>query len=154
MLLNKGSQLSIDRVKAELKAFTRRDKRILKFTANYMTMKLSPFKGLAELDKYDWDKDFKPVMSAPAGHHVAYFAIGLELWTKMFNHVFGESLAGQRFYVEKDDPTKVQRRWDEYSFWELGDALIRMGIGYWIVNTGKGKRVAWSLSYQSLYTVR
>ena len=64
-----------------------------------------------------------------------YFEIDLREWTYLFNLLFDEELKEQRIKVYTGDvivPTVSQQpKYKEYSFWQFGDELVKMGIGYW-----------------------
>lgn len=86
-------------------------------------------------DKYGFLPDFHIKVNKETGD-IEYFEISPREWTYIFNLLFDEELKEQRFKV-KSYRRGVgliifpQEQYEEYSFWQFGDELVKIGIGYW-----------------------
>lgn len=93
-------------------------------------------------DKYYWISDFH-IRTVKDTGDIDYFEIDPEEWTYRFNLLFDEEL---REYKYKEKLYKgislppIFRQYEEYSFWQFGDELVKTGVGYWTFYiSAKGK---------------
>jgi len=58
-------------------------------------------------------------------------SIDLKKWTYIFNLLFNEELREQKIKIKSNRENIPLIPYEEYSFWELGDRLVQIGVGYW-----------------------
>ncbi|MGQ4876195.1 MAG: endonuclease NucS domain-containing protein [Promethearchaeia archaeon] len=119
ILKEKTSKLILTNINNRFENLDNLEKEILSFILNYIPLKI---KELQEQEnKY------------VEGFHIRenlYFEIGLEKWTYIFNQLYNKSLREYKF--RKKVRNTFLELPEEYSFWELGDKLMKLGIGYYI----------------------
>lgn len=140
VLTDKSSNLLVQNIKNELQNLSELDKKILSFVLNYIPVKIQDSMKEAEKRKQEYpgyeDKyailfDFCIKTDRETGD-VAHFEIGdLKKWTDFFNRVFNEDLKEEKLIVKQDKVWFFPQPPLEYNFWQLGDEMAKIGIGYW-----------------------
>lgn len=144
VLINRSSEILIQNVKNKIQNLSDLDKKILSFVLYYTPIRIRDSIKEAENrrkeypdyeDKYGFLFDFHVRTDYETGS-ITHFEIDTKEWTYLFNLLFDEELKEQRFKV-KSYRRGVgliifpQEQHEEYSFWQFGDELVKMGIGYW-----------------------
>jgi len=130
------------------------DKKILFFVLDYVPSRIQDSMDRAEEfrehypDKYYGLSDFLVRDDKEAGN-ISHFEIDPGKWTYIFNLLWNEALKEYKYQHKPREelgrglPSKLRRllpQYKEYSFWQLGDELVKMGIGYWtFFLSSKGK---------------
>ena len=145
ILLKKTSDLLIKHIRNKIQNLSELDKKILSFTLHYIPIKIQDSIKEAEKmkqknpnykGKYESLSDFH-IYTNEKGY-IEYFEIEPREWTYIFNFLFDEELKEQRFKIKLHRKRAgfiflPQEEYKEYSFWQFGDELVKMGIGYWTV---------------------
>lgn len=142
-LFNKSSKILSQNVKNKLKYLSELDKKILSFILSYMPIKIQDSVKQAEKEKkenlyfkgnYSNLPDFN-IQLINDDTEIDYFEIDPKEWTYIFNQIFNEELKEEKFkekIVKKIPRVLVLlEEFKEYSFWQMGDELVKMGIAYW-----------------------
>jgi hypothetical protein len=143
MLIKNVQQRVTGSISSELES------KILSFVLNYIPEKIKESEQKAE--------DFKAVnknyndkyMGLPDFHirenkdtvEISYFTINTKEWTFLFNKIFDKELKEFRFQAKLSNNRSslfvllpYQQQYEEYSFWQFGDELVKLGLGYWIAS--------------------
>ncbi len=71
---------------------------------------------------------------------ISHFAIDTKEWTYLFNKMFDKELKEFRFQLKSNYSRSglfillPYKQYNEYSFWQFGDELVKLGVGYWIAS--------------------
>ncbi|CAD7768560.1 Endonuclease NucS [Candidatus Methanoperedenaceae archaeon GB50] len=144
MLINKTSEILIRNIRSKIPNLSDLDRKILSFVLHYIPIRIQDSIKKAEdrrkeypdcKDKYGFLSDFYVRVDKETGS-IAYFEIDTKEWTHLFNLLFDEELKEQRFKVKSYRRGAgliifPQEQHEEYSFWQFGDELVKVGIGYW-----------------------
>jgi len=144
ILTEKTSKLIIQDIKNKIQNLTGLDKKILSFTFNYIPIRIQDSIKEAEIhrqnvptstDKYYYLPDFFIRLKRDT-NDISHFEIKKE-WMYIFNEAFDEKLKEKKFKIKSQGkrrgiPSIPIEQLKEYSYWQFGDELVRMGIGYWI----------------------
>lgn len=144
ILVNKSSKILIQNVKNKIQNLSDLDKKILSFVLNYIPMRIKDSIKEAEdrrkehpnyEDKYVFLPDFHIMVDEKTGD-IAYFEIDPREWTYIFNLLFDEELKEQKFKAKSYRRHAgfilfPSEQHEEYSFWQFGDELVKIGVGYW-----------------------
>lgn len=145
ILIDKSSKILVQNVKNKLQNLTDLDKKILSFVLNYIPIRIQDSIKEAEKrkleypsyeEKYDFLFDFHIGTNRETGD-IVYFNIDPKEWTYIFNLLFDEELKDQRFKAKSNRRTTrlilfPSEQHEEYSFWQFGDELVNIGVGYWL----------------------
>jgi len=134
ILKNRTSMMLAENTEERLRAISPEfDAQILSFVLRYVPNRIKESLQKAEerramnksySDKYEELFDFRIRESREAGE-ISHFEIGTQEWTCLFNVMFDKEL---REYGSK---SKSSEQYDDYSFWQFGDELVKLGAGYW-----------------------
>ena len=143
MLIKSIEQRVAGSISSELEA------KILSFVLNYIPQRIEESEQKAEdfravnenySDRYMWLPDFH-VREDKDTAEISHFTISTKEWTHLFNKMFDEELKEFRFQLKSDYSKSglfmlmpYAQQHDEYSFWQFGDELIKLGVGYWIAS--------------------
>ncbi|RJS84186.1 DUF1016 family protein [Methanophagales archaeon] len=144
ILINKTSEILIQNIRSKIPNLSDLDKKIFSFVLHYIPIRIQDSIKEAEdrrkeypdyEDKYGFLSDFYVRVDKETGS-IAYFEIDTKEWTPLFNLLFDEELKEQRFKVKlyRRGAGLIifpQEQHEEYSFWQFGDELVKVGIGYW-----------------------
>ena len=119
ILIDKTSEILIQNIRSKIPNLSDLDKKILSFVLYYIPIRIRDSIKKAEdiREEYPDYEDkyvFQVVVNKKTG---TYFENDTKEWTHSFNLLFDE----------------------EYSFWQIGDELAKIGVGFWIFHiSGKG----------------
>ncbi len=144
ILINKTSKMLVQNANNRLSELSSLDKKILSFVLNYIPIRMEDSVKEAEkqrkqspnnTEKYSSLPDFRVGAEREPGE-ISHLDINLEGWTYIFNVLFDEGLKDSKFKVKFDSQSVEFIPWPwgqykEYSFWQLGDELVKMGVGFW-----------------------
>lgn len=144
VLINRSSEILIQNVKNKIQNLSDLDKKILSFLLEYMPERIQTSIKEAEKRRKK-DPDYKNKYEPLSDFHVrtdddtgsiTHFEIDTKKWTYLFNWFFDKELKEYRFKVKsyRKGVRRIifpQEEYKEYSFWQFGDELVKMGIGYW-----------------------
>ena len=146
ILTDKSYKILLQTIEVNLQRASNTDKKILSFILNLIPVRIQDSIKKAEVDRqkggYDWGKyaplsDFNIKTDEETGD-IVYFTIDPKEWTYIFNLLFDEELKEYRSRTKSPKrsvgfifPPLEQH--EEYSFWEFGDELVKIGIGYWVL---------------------
>lgn len=132
------------------------DRKVLSFVLSYMPPRIWSSRERAQKeternprysDKYYYFQDFWPRtdrIDEETGR-ITYYQIGLREWTHIFNRLFDEQLREdkQRRRIPAGGTRMLHYypEFEESSFWELGDELVKLGVGYWIASVYSGEAI-------------
>lgn len=147
-LMNRTSMMLAKNTEERLKAISSGlDTQILSFVLNYIPEKIQESLQEAEriralsgsyTDKYAPFSDFRIRVNRET-EEISHFEIGVKEWTYLFNVIFDHELKEYRFksksYRSRTGLYLISpyEQHDEYSFWQFGDELVKLGVGYWVV---------------------
>jgi len=144
VLIGKSSKFLVQNIGDRLQDLSDLDRKILPFVLNYIPIRIKDSVKEAEKrrlefgyeNEYDSLLDFQIKTNRETGN-IIYFQIDPKEWTYIFNLLFDEELKGQTFKTESYKRSAgfiffPSEQREEYSFWQFGDELVKMGIGYWI----------------------
>lgn len=127
ILNNKGLEPIIQEINYNLKKASDIDRKILAFILEYISTKIKTSEKVSSFDFY--------VRIEEDVSDIIYEIIDIEYWTHVFNKLYNETLGGDTYKVElnqKTGPkTLLPGQYKEFTFWHLGDKLVKMGLGYW-----------------------
>ena len=124
------------------------ESKILSFILNYIPEKIKESEQKAEdfravnpnnNDKYMWLSDFHIRQDRDTGE-ISHFIINTKEWTYLFNKMFDKELKEFSFQLKSSSGRSglfmllPYQQYEEYSFWQFGDELVKLGIGYWIAS--------------------
>ncbi len=141
MLIKNINEKAAESISSELEA------KILSFALNYIPEKIKESEQKAKdfktvnknYDaKYMLLPDFQIIYNSDT-EEIFYFIIDAKEWTHLFNKIFNKELKEFKFqFKSSNDPRWFKflpyKQYDEYSFWQFGDELIKLGCGYWIAS--------------------
>lgn len=141
-IFSKTSEILTQNINNKLNELSDLDRKILSFVLNYIPIRIEDSIKEAEKqkqqypnseDKYGFLFDFH--IRANNGN-INYFEIDPKEWTYIFNLIFDEELKEQRFKAKsyRRNARSIffpSGQHEEYSFWQFGDELVNIGIGYW-----------------------
>jgi len=143
MLIKRIEQRVAESVSSEL------DAKLLSFVLNYIPEKIKESEQEAEAfrdvnqnnnDKYMFLPDFHIQEDEDTGE-ISRFTINTKEWTYLFNKIFDKELKEFRFQLKSSYGRSglfmllpYQQQYEEYSFWQFGDELAKLGVGYWIAS--------------------
>lgn len=144
ILINKTSKILVQNIKNKIQDLSDLDKMILLFVLNYIPIRVQDSLIEAENrrqenpyyeDKYGFLLNFHIRTNRETGD-IVYFEIDPKDWTYIFNLLFDEELKEQRFKAKSYRRSAglilfPQEQHEEYSFWQFGDELVKIGVGYW-----------------------
>lgn len=113
------------------------DRSVLSFILNLIPIRLKEsLEGGKELDYTNY-KILEDFLVKDQDDKVEYFKIDIEKWTYIFNQLNNQQLKAQNLRIKLPIKKKsiVLSQLDsmkEFKFWELGDIILKLGIGYWI----------------------
>lgn len=114
ILINKSSEILISKIDRNLREISELDERIMSFVFN------------SNLVNWRHSNESK---------HFILKNWCLEKLTHLFNQYFDEELKELKVMIhEPVDDSFIQSRqkqYREYSFWQIGDEMVKLGIGYW-----------------------
>lgn len=149
-LTNKTAKMLTENATERLRDTSELDTQILSFVLKYIPLKIEESLRKAEemkvetpsyIDKYMWLPDFKIIENRETSE-ILHFIIGMREWTYLFNQIFNQELKEYRFkskYLsDRPHPFYIvpYDEYDEVSFWQFGDELARLGVGYWKFGLG------------------
>jgi len=151
MLINKTSDLLIEHVETKIKSISNLDKKLFSFIINYIPIRIKDFVKETENRKREnpnykikhrYSSDFHIMVDMRTGD-VVYFEIDPKRWTYIFNPLFDEELKEWKFKVKeyRKGRGQIPNRHETFSFWQFGDELVKVGIGYWAFKMSSGGRV-------------
>lgn len=146
ILMNRTSAMLAENTEERLRAISPGlDTQIMSFVLNYIPEKIKEswrkaeeYRALYESysEKYMWLPDFSIRENRETGE-ISQFEIGTKEWTYLFNVMFDQELKEYRF-KSKSYRTRTglllissYEQYDEHSFWQFGDELVKLGVGYW-----------------------
>lgn len=150
-LFDRSSKILSQNVKNKFKYLSELDKKILSFVLSYVPIRIQDSIKQAEKEKkenlyfkdnYAYLPDF--IIRLNNGDtKIDHFEIDPKKWTYIFNQIFNEELKEKKFKekIIKRLPRGLVplEESKEYSFWQMGDELVKIGIAYWTFNlSGKG----------------
>ena len=121
------------------------ESKILSFILHYIPEKISEsqqkadeFKAINQSfnDKYMTLHDFRILEDKAGG--IAHFIINIKEWNFLFNKIFNTDLKEFKFKVKSLGSKSTllilapYEQYDKYSFWQFGDELVKLGVGYWV----------------------
>ena len=147
ILMNRTSMMLAENTEERLKSISSElDAQILSFALHYIPVKIQDSLQKAEesraMNKSYGDKymvlpdDFNIRENKETGE-ISYFEIGTKKWTYLFNVIFDQELGDYKFklkfYGSRHGSLLIlpYEQYDEYSFWQFGDELVKLGAGYW-----------------------
>lgn len=119
--------------------------KILAFILHYIPERISEsqqkadeFKAINQFfsDKYMILHDFR-IREDKTGE-ISHFTINTKEWNFLFNKFFDAELKEFKFRVKSLSSKSTllmlapYEQYDEYSFWQFGDELVKLGVGYWV----------------------
>lgn len=145
ILVNKSSKILVQNSKNRLHDLSDLDGKIFSFVLNYIPIRIQDSVKEAEKrkqedpsyeDKYGFLSDFHVRIGRESGN-IVYFEIDPKEWTYIFNLLFDEELKEQRLKIKSHGgsagstlfPAVFPSGNVEYSFWQFGDELVKLGIG-------------------------
>ncbi len=144
ILMNRTSRMLAENTEERLKVISSGlDTQILSFVLNYIPEKIQESLHKAEehrardesySDKYELLLDFPIRVNEETGE-ISYFEIDTKEWTYLFNVMFAQELKEYRFKkISRPSGLYLISLYEqhEYSFWQFGDELVKLGIGYWV----------------------
>ena len=107
ILVNKTSEILIQNIRSKIPYLSDLNKKILSFVLHYIPIRA--YRG------------------------INYFKICTKDCMDLFNLLFDEELKEERFKVKSDrwDTESMLEPYEEYSFDQFGDELMKVGAGYW-----------------------
>lgn len=151
VLLAKTSAMLIQRIEQRVTASipSELESEILSFVLNYIPEKIKESEQKAKDfravnpnndDKYMDLSDFHIRQYSDTGE-ISKFSLGVKEWTYLFNKIFDKELKESRFQIKPSNSRSglyvflpYQQQYEEYSFWQFGDELVKLGLGYWIAS--------------------
>lgn len=144
ILFSKTSKILTQNINNKLDELPELEKEILSFILNYIPIRITDSIKEAEKrkqeypsyeDKYGFLLDFHIRANKETGE-IVYYDIDPKEWTYIFNVLFDEELTGQQFKAKSHKRISglilfPQEQHEEYTFWQFGDELVKIGIGYW-----------------------
>lgn len=146
VLINKSIKILVQNIKNKIQVLSDLEKKILSFVLNYIPLRIQSSIKTAEeyrnknpnsAEKYGSMDDFCIILNKETGD-IDYFIItDIREWRDTFNSIFNEELKERRLKIKsgKRDAGFIilpSKQYDEYSFCQLGDELVKIGIGYWV----------------------
>jgi len=147
ILVSKSSKILVEDIKmpGDLSDL---DKKILSFVLNYIPIRIQDSIKQAEKfrqhypDKYYPLSDFFIRTDEETGS-IRHFEIDPGRWTYIFNPLFDEELKEYKYKEKLSQGISLPPKfwqYGEYSFWQLGDELAKIGTSYWTFYiSAKGK---------------
>lgn len=146
ILMNKTSNILVANIEERLREVTAGlDAQILSLVLSYIPQKTQESLREAEriralnesyTDKYSGLSDFRIILNGETGE-ISYYRIGTKEWTYLFNQIFNQELKEYKFKI-KSPSYRAGRyfllpfeQYEEYSWWQFGDELVKLGAGYW-----------------------
>lgn len=126
--------------------FSELECKIFAFVLHYIPDKISEsrqkadeFKAINQFfdDTYMGLHDFRVRENKEMGE-ITHFMINTKEWTYLFNKIFDAELKEYKFKSKSySSRTGIfmfspYEQYDEHSFWQLGDELVKLGVGYWV----------------------
>lgn len=144
VLLDRSSKMLAHNIVDNFHKLSELDKNVLAFVLNYIPIRVQDSINEVERkkeelpnyeDKYANLLDFS-IRTDRETDDIVYFNIKPKEWTYIFNQLFDEELKEQTFKIKTRKGYAMflslpSKQYDEYSFWQFGDELVRIGIGYW-----------------------
>ena len=136
ILIHKSSKVLKQNIRNKIQSLPDLDKKILSFVLNYIPIRIQDsIKYPSHEGKYGFLSDFHVRTDYETGS-ITHFEIDTKEWTYLFNLLFDEELKEQRFKVKSYKRSVrliifPQGQYEEYSFWQFGDELVKIGVGYW-----------------------
>ncbi len=138
ILISKTSELLRKNIKKKLGLLNELGSQVLTYILNLIPIRVNESieKGKdIDYSKYGITEDF--VIETNDNDEILYFEIDMEKWTYLFNQLYNTVLKGYNF---KTKPSRKKGSYiiplmnppQELSFWQLGDEIVKLGIGYWI----------------------
>lgn len=131
ILTDKSYKILLQTIEVNLQRASNIDKKILSFILNLIPIRIQDSIKYAPLSDFDIKTDEET-------GDIVYFTIDTKEWTYIFNLLFDEELKEYRSRTKSSKrsaglifPPLEQH--EEYSFWEFGDELVKIGIGYWVL---------------------
>jgi len=154
VLTDKTSEVFIQNIRSEIQNLSDLDKKILSFVLHYIPIRIrDSIKKAEDLgceNKYTSLSDFNVGVDRETGS-IVYFEIDTKEWTNLFNLLFNEELKeldeklnGQRvkaILTSRGGRIGVRlysRPGLHERFWQLGDELVKIGVGYWAFYISSG----------------
>jgi len=155
ILIEKSSKILVQNNRDKLHDLSDLDKNILLFVLNYIPIRIQDSIKKADYDRqrengYDCGKfgyfpDLDIIMNKETDD-IVYFKIdpeGWTYWTYSFNILFDEELGYERVRVKLHRKSVgiiplPLKQYEEKSFWEFGDELVKIGVGYWVLYVSSG----------------
>lgn len=154
ILMNRTSVMLAESTEERLREISSGlDTQILSFILSYMPVKIQESLRKAEenrakyesySDKYELLSDFIIRVNRETGE-ISHFKIDTKEWTYLCNKMFDQELKEYKFNSKSHRSrtslllVSSYQQYDEYSFWQFGDELVKLGIGYWVFwVTGRG----------------
>jgi hypothetical protein len=151
ILLANTSAMLIKNVEQRVEGihFSELESKILSFVLHYIPEKIQEslskaeaFKAVSQSydSKYMILPDFIVRENKETGE-ISHFTINTKEWTHLFNKMFDKELKEFRFQSRSSYSKSglfmflpYAQQYDEYSFWQFGDELVKLGVGYWIAS--------------------
>ena len=143
ILIEKSSKFLVQNSTNHLHNLSDLNKKILSFALNYIPIRIQDSLKKAENDDFWYKYKYAPLSDFEIDadeetYNVVYYKINLKKWTYLFNLLFNEELKEQRFKTKSYKKRSARlilfpsEQHEEYSFWQFGDELVKIGVGYWI----------------------
>lgn len=145
ILISKSSKILVKNIENKLQDLSDLETKILSFILNYIPTRIQD--SIKEADrlkleyprndnKYGYFSDFHVRTDRETGD-ITYFVIDPKEWTYIFNLLFDDELKEQKFRTQSHRKSIgliffPQEQYEEYSFWQFGDELVKIGVGYWV----------------------
>ncbi len=139
LMLSENTEQRLEAITSDL------DEKILSFVLHYIPGKIQEslqkaeeFKAVNEFynDKYMVLSDFHIQENKETGE-ISHFTANTREWTYLFNEMFDEELKEYRFKSKSYSNRSglflfsSYEQYAEHSFWQFGDELVNLGVGYW-----------------------
>lgn len=137
ILINKTSELLIKNIKKNLGLLNELESQILTFILNLIPKRVNESieKG-KEIDYSNYGITEDLVIKINDKDEILYFEIDMEKWTYLFNQLYDTVLKKYKFKTKSSSRKgsyiiSLMSPLQEYYFWQLGDEIVKLGIGYW-----------------------
>ena len=157
ILFEKSAHILSENINKKLKKLSNLDKKALSFLLNYMDLRIEDSIKNAEkkkqeiknyTDKYDFLLDMYIKYNKETGKIEYYELKDIGGWNYIFNSLLNKDLKEDKFKVETESPSSLHFLpqkpifGKEYSFWQFGDKIVNLGIGYWAFDLSSGRNIA------------
>lgn len=161
ILVNKSSKILVQSIKNRVGDLLVLDKKVLSFVLNYIPIRVQDSIKDAEnrrqkdtgkksgsfIHKYGFLSDFNIEVDwrINKNNDIISFCIDLQEWTYILNLSFNEELKEQKLKTKLYNRSSkhlyfpFKEQYQEYSFWQIGDILVKIGVGYWSCSVRSSK---------------